>query len=57
MKQLDPEARNIRKEQEDKVDAVVRKNGALIAKALFATPAPHPRSRRYRHSASNAAKW
>ncbi len=36
MKQLDPEARNIRKEQEDKVDAVVRKNGALIAKALFA---------------------
>lgn len=36
MKQLDPEARDIRKGQEDNVDAVVRKNGALIAKALFA---------------------
>ncbi|HWR35174.1 MAG TPA: S46 family peptidase [Clostridia bacterium] len=36
MKQLDPEARAIRKEIEDKVDAVVRKNGALIAKARFA---------------------
>ena len=36
MQQLDPEARAIRKEVEDKVDSVVRKNGALIAKARFA---------------------
>jgi len=32
---IDPESREVRKEVEDKVDSVVRKNGGLIAKARF----------------------
>ncbi len=36
MKQIDPESRAVRKEYEDKVDAPIRKNGAIIAKARFA---------------------
>jgi len=36
MKQVDPEARKIRKDFEDNVDAVVRKNGGILAKARFA---------------------
>jgi hypothetical protein len=35
MRAVDPEARNITREFEDKVDSVIRKNGALIAKARF----------------------
>ncbi|HEX8926141.1 MAG TPA: S46 family peptidase, partial [Terriglobales bacterium] len=35
MRQIDPEAIKVRHEFEDHVDAVVRKNGALIAKARF----------------------
>lgn len=35
IRKIDPEARQIRSEQDDKVDAEVRKNGALIAKARF----------------------
>jgi hypothetical protein len=35
MRELDPVTRATRKEVEDRVDAVVRKNGALIAKARF----------------------
>lgn len=36
MRTIDPTVREIRKGVEDNVDAVVRKNGALIAKARFA---------------------
>lgn len=36
VKAIDPESRAIRKQVEDKVDAVVRRNGGLIAKARFA---------------------
>ncbi len=36
MRTIDPAAREIRKGMEDNVDAVARKNGALIAKARFA---------------------
>ena len=35
-KQIDPQSRAVRKAYEDNVDAVVRKNGATIAKAQFA---------------------
>ena len=36
MKQIDPESRSARKDVEDKVDAVVRANAPLIARARFA---------------------
>jgi hypothetical protein len=36
MRTVDPAVRDIRKKYEDNVDAVVRKNGTLIAKARFA---------------------
>jgi Peptidase S46 len=36
LKQIDPQSRAVRKDYEDKVDAVIRKNGATIAKARFA---------------------
>jgi hypothetical protein len=36
MRAIDPEARAVRKEFEDKVDSVVRRNGSAIAKARFA---------------------
>lgn len=36
MRAIDPDARAVRKEYEDKVDSVVRRNGASIAKARFA---------------------
>ncbi|HUO60187.1 MAG TPA: S46 family peptidase [Candidatus Acidoferrales bacterium] len=35
MRQIDPETVKVRREYDDHVDAVVRKNGALIAKARF----------------------
>jgi hypothetical protein len=36
MKSIDPQSREVRKDYEDKVDAPIRKNGAIIAKARFA---------------------
>lgn len=36
MRMIDADARNVRKEYEDKVDSVVRRDGAAIAKARFA---------------------
>jgi hypothetical protein len=36
MRAIDPDARSARKEFEDKVDSVVRRDGTLIAKARFA---------------------
>jgi len=36
MRAIDPDARAVRKEFEDKVDSVVRRDGAVIAKARFA---------------------
>jgi Peptidase S46 len=36
MRNIDPTVRDIRKKYEDNVDAVIRKNGTLIAKARFA---------------------
>ena len=36
MKQVDGESRNVRKAYEDNVDAIIRKNGGIIAKARFA---------------------
>lgn len=36
MRAIDPDARAVRKEYEDKVDSVVRRNGAAIAMARFA---------------------
>jgi len=36
MRAIDPDARAVRKDFEDKVDAVVRRNGTVIAKARFA---------------------
>lgn len=36
MRAIDPDARSVRKEYEDKVESVVRRDGAAIAKARFA---------------------
>jgi nicotinamide mononucleotide adenylyltransferase len=36
MKAIDPQSREVRKAYEDKVDAPIRKNGGIIAKARFA---------------------
>ncbi len=36
MKAIEPDARAVRKQYDDKVDAVIRRNGTLIAKARFA---------------------
>jgi hypothetical protein len=38
MRELDPEARELRKQWEDQVESALRENGTLIAKARFAAP-------------------
>src|SRR5579872_4233532 len=38
MRAIDPDARTVRKEFDDKVDSVVRRDGTVIAKAGFAQP-------------------
>ena len=51
MRELDPAARELRKQWDDQVESVLRENGTLIAKARFAVEGTRSLSRRHLHLA------